>query len=96
MTKEHRLRTSKGTLLWVLLPSAYLALSHIQLHMWFVHWWTDGQVYAQIAHNIFSSLFESITNIILIFWLAHLFLLFRKAPDEVYTIGDLMIIEPST
>ena len=94
-TKEREYRLPPTPSIWVL-PSPYLAFSHIQIRMWFISMWADGQIYRAIVHKINNMSCESVINTIGVFMLAHVFHLFRKGPDKVYAIGDFIIIEPRT
>ena len=94
-TKEREYRLPPTPSIWVL-PSPYLAFSHIQIRMWFISLWADGQIYRAIDHKINNMSCESVINTIGVFMLAHVFHLFWKGPDKVYAIGDFIIIEPRT
>ena len=94
-TREREYRLPPTPSIWVL-PSLYLAFSHIQIRMWFISLWADRQIYQAIVHKINNMSCETVINTICIFVLAHVFHLFRKGLDKVYAIGDLMIIEPRT
>ena len=94
-TKEREYRLPPTPSIWVL-PSPYLALSHIQIRMWFVCLWADRQIHKTIIHKITNMSCETVINKIGIFVLAHVFHLFQKAPDKVYAAGKLVIVKPST